>query len=554
MADTVTKWESLGGNNTHRIGGNGYEFAYVGENGETQALQVDYGTLFADKAKTGYEAYMPDLPRSDDILITHGHMDHIGGIAHLLNLKRKELKEKREAGKPLTLHCTKYAEVMIRNSLAGARIPTEEFPEFHTVEDGKPFNVGGFKVEPFAVSHSIPEAVGYVVESPDGVRMMTMGDFKTAPIPLGKGWDDKRVGEVASKGIDFMFLDSTSASSDGMAKGEDDVRKGLREVLKGSEGGMVVSAMIASSAHRLMTVAMAVAEHAKETETKPRTVIIDGASLISARRALTSCGYDLEKMVREATGVQVRVVASNTRIAQDTPANEKFCVCTGTQSEEASFLKIAEGRNKNISIEGVGCPVYVYNLQSCIPGNEEKYEKLEQKFIDKGCKTFFPSRYKENKYTVHASGHAGAGDVARACSVVGKNSPRPTKVVPIHGSGDQRKKVMEIAQNAGLKAFIVPNFAAINVAKDGSVNFTKPSGQETWIGISDKNNDFRRPNYEYDRVVLDMVKKNTYKAETLKYPRPQWKKKEEQQTAPAAAQQAAQTSAAVAAARAAGGR
>lgn len=517
MADGVTRWESAGGNNTKSIGGNGYEFSYTDKEGKTQYLQVDYGSMFADTEKTGLEAYIPEIPKANDILITHGHMDHVGGIAHLINLRRGKTTE------PLTLHCTKYSEIMIRNNLAASRIPVEEFPQFHTIEPGKPFDVNGFKVEPFAVSHSIPEASGFVVESPDGIRCMTMGDFKTAPVPLGNGWDDKAVAEVAKKGIDFMFIDSTSASSPGYSKGEAQVREGLKDVLKQSEGGMIVSAMISSSAHRLHTVATSVAKYAKETGTKPRTIIIDGPSLINARRALNKCGYVLEDMVKEQTGVDIKIVSAGTKAAEQVPPNERFYVCTGTQGEEASFVKVAEGRNKNISLD-VDCPVHVYNLQSCIPGNEERYKGLEAKFQAQGCTTFFPDRYKPNAITVHASGHSGVGDVAHACKIVHDNSPRPTKVIPIHGATEQRNKVMEIAHDAGMNTFLVRNFASVAIDSEGRATFEKPAKEETWITVTDLNHDFRKPKYEYARIGMNIDERKVRQIGPIYYKKPPFKK------------------------------
>ena len=61
--------------------------------------------------------------------------------------------------------------------------------------------------------------------------MMTMGDFKTAHVPLGKGWDNDRIAEVAKKGVDLMFLDSTSATQEGVCPPEKDVEKGIKDIV-----------------------------------------------------------------------------------------------------------------------------------------------------------------------------------------------------------------------------------------------------------------------------------------------------------------------------------
>lgn len=505
MAETKSTWESIGGNNGDRIGGNGNKFSYTDKDGNTKTLQVDCGTLFSDKGLTGYDSFMPDMFDSDGFLLTHCHMDHIGGIVHVMNLKRDELKQRRDEGKPFTIHASPYTQKLLEDNLALQKMPREEWPTFVTVEDGKNFELAGFKVEPFAVSHSSPDAMGYVIESPDGVRMMTLGDFKTAEAPLGKGWDNENIAKIASKGIDMMFIDSTSATQEGVCPAEKEVRQGVKDILAESEGAMVVSAIIASSAHRLHTVAHAIGEHAAKTGGKPRSIILDGGSLRRSFIALKKCGYDIEKMVKEATGQDVKILDARDEAAKSIPMQERFYVCTGTQGEDlASFWRASQGMNRNIPMRA-NCPIHAYNLQSCIPGNEEKYAAMEQGFKDLGCKTYFPDRYKENKFLTHVSGHAKGGDVRLACDLVGKNSPRPTTVVPVHGDPVQRKAVMKIAQDAGLKAAIVPNFAAVEVSKEGKVSYTQPSSkQELWIGINDVNDNFMEPDFQYDRVTRDV--------------------------------------------------
>ena len=519
MAETKSTWESIGGNNADRIGGNGNKFSYTDKDGTTHTLQVDCGTLFSDKGLTGYDNFMPDLFESDGFLLTHCHMDHIGGISHLLNIKRDELKQRREEGKPFVIHCAPYTQKLLEDNLALQKQPREEWPTFVKVEDGKPFEVAGFKVEPFAVSHSAPDAMGYVIESPDGVRMMTLGDFKTAPVPLGKGWDNENIAKIASKGIDLMFIDSTSATQEGVCPPEKDVEKGIKDIVAQSEGGMIVSAVIASSAHRLHTVAMALAEHAAETGKKPRTIVLDGGSLRRSYIALKRCGYDIEKQVKEATGQDIKILDARDGEVAKTPKRERFYVCTGTQGEElASFYRASQGTNRNIPMDTSRDPIYVYNLQSCIPGNEEQYAAMEQGFKDQGCTTYFPDRYKENKFLTHVSGHAKGGDIRLACDLVGRNSPRPTTVIPVHGDPAQRKAVMKIAQDAGLKASIVPNFAAVDVSKEGKISYTQPtSKQEMWIGVNDKNDNFIDPDFQYDRVTRDVDSGKIRVVETLPY-------------------------------------
>ena len=241
-------------------------------------------------------------------------------------------------------------------------------------------------------------------------------------------------------------------------------------------------------------------------------------------RGMNACGYKLEDIIREQTGVEMKIVAANSKTAQRTPPENRFYICTGTQGEDASLLKIAEGRNKNISLaemretsgKGKDLPIYVYDLQSCIPGSEETHKALEEKFQAQGCITYFPSRYKPNKYTIHASGHASSGDVAKICKIVSAASPRRTTVVPIHGDPAQRRNVMKIAQETGLSACIIPNMAEMRAFKKYATWETGGKTEE-WIGVNDANNDFRRPYFKYDRLSLDVETKERQKIGYYKY-------------------------------------
>lgn len=504
------KWEATGGCNDDKIGGNANEFSYTDENGEKHYIQVDYGALFSKQEKTGYDSFLPVQPHCDDILITHGHADHIAGLKHLINLRREE-------GKKLTLHCSPYSMVMIQSALRDTA--PEDFPEFHIVEPDKPFEINGFKIEPFAVSHSIPDALGFVVESPDGVRMMTTGDFKTADVPLGHGWNDEKIAAIAKKGIDVLFLDSTSATNPGMTKGEADVRKGVKDVMDKSEGGMIVSSMMASSAHRIYTIAQGIADHCRETGAAPRTIITDGGAFASSRAALERAGYDLEKMILEETGVPVRIVSANTDEAKAVPPAQRLYLCTGSQGEKGTFREAAEGVNPNFSLDEAkqaNVPVFVYNFQSCIPGNEETWEDIQNKFREQGCTVEFPVRGEEEGLILHCSGHGGREDIVKACRLVAENSPRPTMVIPVHGSTEQRKNVMKIAQENGMKACIVQNCASVAVKKDGSKTFSAEPVSEKWIGVIN-DGDFKNPVWRYENVTTDVATKAVTKQSDIAY-------------------------------------
>jgi phosphoribosyl 1,2-cyclic phosphodiesterase len=93
------------------------------------------------------------------VVLTHEHRDHVSGVDRLA----------RKHG--LSVWGTSGTLDHIPNLSEQAR------RRCRTLASGRPAEVAGFEVEPFAIPHDAREPVGFVVTGPDGCRLGLAGDL-----------------------------------------------------------------------------------------------------------------------------------------------------------------------------------------------------------------------------------------------------------------------------------------------------------------------------------------------------------------------------------------
>ena len=154
MADTL-RIIPLGG-----VGEVGKNITAIEAAGEI--LVVDCGLAFPDPDMLGIDLVIPDATYLEEnrdrvkaIILTHGHEDHTGGLPYVLP---------RIPGTPI--YATRLTEGLVQGKLREHKL-LESTP-LHVVEPGHEFVVGTFRITPFRVSHSIPDGVGYAIETPSG--------------------------------------------------------------------------------------------------------------------------------------------------------------------------------------------------------------------------------------------------------------------------------------------------------------------------------------------------------------------------------------------------
>lgn len=381
-------------------------------------LIVDAGVAFPGDEAPGINAIMVDPSfieeRMEDVVglvVTHAHEDHIGAIHHLWP----------RLSCPIWV--TPFAAHVVRDRLKEKG--TARDVRIRVFEVGARFEVGPFRIESIAMTHSIPEPVALAIRTGAGTVLHT-GDWKFDPDPLVGGTADiaalRRLGD---EGVLAMLCDSTNANLDGATGSEADARAGLIEAFRGRKGAIAVTGF-ASNVARMR----AVLEAAKAND---RKVVLVGRSFLRMEKAARACGF-LEGLpdfisMKEASWTDRRNLV---------------LLCTGSQGEErAALSRIARNDHRELWLERGDTAIFSART---IPGNEDAIGSVHAHLRSLGVEVVTPA-----DAPVHVSGHPKRDDLRRMYDLV-----RPRFAVPVHGTLEHLEAHARLARTCGVERAIVP--------------------------------------------------------------------------------------------------
>lgn len=401
---------------------------------------VDAGLMFPDDEQPGIDLILPDYTyvleheeKLRGIIITHGHEDHTGALPYLL----ADLKHK------VPIYSSKLTLGMIEGKLAEHKILA---PKYREVSNGTHINLGAFSIDFFAMTHSIPAALGVYMRTPAGSVMHT-GDFKLDQTPIdGVTPNYQAIGKFSSLGVDLLLSDSTNANRAGFTPSESAVGPALRHIIKNAPGRVVV-ASFSSHIHRLQQVCDA-------ATAVGRKVVVTGRSMVQNIKVARELGYLKISQENLIDAYQVGEIA-----------DEKIVVlCTGSQGEPMSALaRMANGDHKSLSITQNDTVIISANP---IPGNEKSVANIINNLAKIGCAV-----YDKSSTLVHVSGHGSAEELKLMLAMA-----RPHYFMPVHGEAVHLRAHAKLAQEMGMKSnhiFIADNGDTVQI-KNGKVSWGKP--------------------------------------------------------------------------------
>ena len=399
--------------------------------GET-AILVDAGVTFPEPELLGVDLIIPDFRPLESftisaLVLTHGHEDHIGAVAHVLPYVKGPIY-----GTPFTL-------ALVEHKLEA--LAEDARPQLVPVKPRQRVTVGTFAIEFLRVTHSMPDCVALAIATPRGVVLHT-GDFKIDQTPLdGEAVDFHRLAQLGAEGVLVLLADSTNIERKGVSGSELDVTDAFEEIFTSTKGKVVVAAF-ASSIYRMQIVVDLAAQF-------DRQVAFVGRGVIDNSEIAQRLGY-----LRIPAGVQIRDSDVRTHPAQDV-----VCICTGSQGEpQAALPRIAIDDHRHVKLGPDD--VVVFSARE-IPGNEKAIGRVMNHVARRGAEVVH-----QGTRHVHVSGHGSEEDLKLMISLV-----RPRFFVPIHG------EYRQLARHAWVAARVCPETRVILAENGDLIRFDEAGGR-----------------------------------------------------------------------------
>ncbi len=404
-------------------------------------LVIDAGFAFTDEDTPGVDYTLPNTKYLEDrkdrirgMIITHGHLDHIGGLPFVIE----------KIGSP-AIYTRNLTALMVKKRMS-------EFPhipecDYKILEQNSSIKIGDMSIKFFGVTHSIPDSMGIAVQTPYGY-IVSPGDFKldhNDGVPTKE--EDAQYAMFDGKNALLLMADSTNVENPGFSVPERLVHDGLEDIIKSTNGRLIIAAF-ASHVLRLTHIIKTCEKFGKKVVVEGRSIknnveILMQANLLTVGKGTVILPQDIENY----------------------PPDKVVVLATGAQGEEFSLLdRLANGTYKHFKLNDRDT---ILLSASIVPGNEKSVAKLKDNLARAGARII---HYRTSEVYVHSTGHGNRGELEWLQRRVGAKF-----FMPIHGSHYHLKVHAELAANLGTpkQNIIVPDNGSIVEIQESGTKIVK---------------------------------------------------------------------------------
>lgn len=366
-------------------------------------------------------------------IITHGHLDHIGGLPHIVPKL------------PAPIYGSKFTIGRVEEIFENFGLPMPDGFELRTItmneNTHERLKVGSFFVELVRVTHSIPGSTVVVLDTPVG-RIINTGDFRLDPNPLDhERTDTERLIELGNEGVLALLSESTTVEREGRTPSESTIEQSFKDIMDQAPGRIFVG-LFSTNMNRVQMIINAAVHHGKK-------VAMDGRSMISTLEMAVRHGF-----VRVPKGTFVPIASVPAMKDQDV-----VVVCTGSQGEpNSALMKMSSGDHRHIKLKEQDTVIL---SSTPIPesGNDQLIGTMVDDLTRKHVHVFEHRNHDlDGVGPLHVSGHASRDEYADMIQMT-----KPKYFIPVYGAYRVKQRHVELAVELG-----IPRANTVN-AENGDV-------------------------------------------------------------------------------------
>jgi ribonuclease J len=353
-------------------------------------------------------------------IITHGHLDHIGGLPHIVPRF------------PAPIYGSQFTIGRVEEIFENFGLPQPEGFELQTVtmneNTHERLKIGEFYVELVRVTHSIPGSTCVVLDTPVG-RIINTGDFRFDPNPLDHERTDlDRLKELGNEGVLALLSESTTVERPGTTPSESTIEQSFIDIMTQAPGRIFVG-VFSTNMNRIQMIVNAAVHHG-------RKVAIDGRSMVSTLDMAVRHGF---MKIPKGTFIPIASVPALTDA-------QVVVICTGSQGEPSSAMqRMANGEHRHIKLKEQDTVIL---SSTPIPesGNDSLIGQMVDDLVQKGVHVFEHRNHElDNVGPLHVSGHASRDEYAEMIKMT-----KPKFFIPIYGAFRVKQRHIELAIEQGI--------------------------------------------------------------------------------------------------------